>query len=179
MALHDEFVPTMWDLQCGFGFTTVVSRRFSKLLMKEHHRSDACVAQSGKPDAICAPAKCRIFDQKIYSYKDLSIFGRARLLGIGNEEDVDTDGDESTHSPPVCHHPQHRILTIRRGKKHAKKSDNGTQGVNGDSGDVEATSTASVASVAPGRDVEEIATQISRSRRIGFRPKDEVVIITS
>ena len=137
MALHDELIPTMWDLQCGFGFTTVGSRKFSRLLKKERHRSDACVAQSGKPDAICAPAKCRIFDQKIYSYKDLSIFGRARLLGIGNEEDVDTDGDESTHSPPVCHHPQHRILTIRRGKKHAKKSGSDHQGVNGDSGGVE------------------------------------------
>ena len=120
MALHDEFVPTMWDLQCGFGFTTVVSRKFSKL---------------GGPDAICAPAKCKHYESKIYStvqHKDLSIFGRARLLGIGNEEDGDTDGhDESTHPPPVCHRPRHRILTMRRGKKRARAKDAGTHEVIG------------------------------------------------
>ena len=54
---------------------------------------------------------------------------------------------------------------MRRRKKHARKGDTGTQGVTGDSGDAEA--------------IEEIATQISRSRRIGFRPKDEVITITS
>ena len=62
MALHDEFVPTMWDLQCGFGCTTVVSRKFSKL---------------GGPDAICAPAKHGYYDKKICStvhFKDLSVF---------------------------------------------------------------------------------------------------------
>ena len=62
MALHDEFVPTKWDLQCNFGFTTVAPRRFSKL---------------GSPDAICAPAKYKYLDKKSYntvSFKDLSVF---------------------------------------------------------------------------------------------------------
>ena len=114
MALHDEFVQTKWDLQCNFGFTTVIPRKFSKL---------------GSPDAICAPAKYRHFDRKFcntVSFKDLSIFGRARLLGIGHEEDDDTDGDESTHPPPICHQPRYRILTMRRRKKHAQKGDTGT-----------------------------------------------------
>ena len=155
MALHDEFIPMKWDLQCGFGFSTVVSRKFSR------------------PDAICAPAKS-LFDQNYrhvnnkfsntIGFHDLSIFGRARLMGIGSEEDGDTDGDESTHPPPICHPPRRRILTMRRRSKCTTPNVE-SQGVTGDSRDTEA--------------IDEIATQISRARRIGFRPKDEVITIMS
>ena len=152
MALHDEFVQTKWDLQCNFGFTTV-PRRFSKL---------------GSPDAICAPAsfkQCSKRNSNIIDFKDLSVFGRARLLGIGNEEDDDTDDDESTHHSSTCHRLKYRILTVRRRKKHIRTSNVGSHEVEGDSRETEA--------------VEEIAKQVSRSRRIGFRPKDEVITITS
>ena len=78
-------------------------------------------------------------------------------MGIGNEEDDDTDGDESTHPPPICHQPRRRILTMRRRNKHAQRNDSGTQGVAGDSGDAEA--------------IAEIATQISRTSGSDLRTR--------
>ena len=52
-----------------------------------------------------------------YNFYSSNVFCLARFIGICSEEDDNTDGDESTHSPPVGHRPRGRILTMRRKKK--------------------------------------------------------------